>query len=317
MAHHDGIYLSMAQFLSHDSKQPTWVRLLVFGTAFASILVLANLVMAVGRFIKRQRMLAAVPAAPGGDFVLGHVIPLLNAPRHGKGAWDLMEDWVNAKGRLVRFRILGTHGVVVSDPVAVKRIFQTKFKVYAKDLNMSYHPFLPILGTGLVTADGDLWQKQRLLIGPALRIDILDDIVGIAKRATDRFSAKLQQYKGTGQPIHVEEEFRLLTLQVIGEAILSLPAEECDRVSLADCLADRCSSCTSTQATAHRRVGHSQSSRKDTSSMHGNTQLCPAVISCPCSLLLPSSWHGKPPSSQQLQLELLHVHVIGKHCGSW
>jgi hypothetical protein len=31
--------------------------------------------------------------------------------------------------------------------------------------------------------------------------------------------------------VHLEEEFRLLTLQVIGEAILSLPPEECDRVS--------------------------------------------------------------------------------------
>ena len=30
--------------------------------------------------------------------------------------------------------------------------------------------------------------------------------------------------------VDMEEEFRLLTLQVIGEAILSLPPEECDRV---------------------------------------------------------------------------------------
>lgn len=28
----------------------------------------------------------------------------------------------------------------------------------------------------------------------------------------------------------MEEEFRLLTLQIIGEAILSLPPDECDRV---------------------------------------------------------------------------------------
>lgn len=28
----------------------------------------------------------------------------------------------------------------------------------------------------------------------------------------------------------LEEEFRLLTLQIIGEAILSLPPDECDRV---------------------------------------------------------------------------------------
>lgn len=38
--------------------------------------------------------------------------------------------------------------------------------------------------------------------------------------------------RGTGEVVHLEEEFRLLTLQVIGEAILSLPPEECDRVSL-------------------------------------------------------------------------------------
>jgi hypothetical protein len=36
--------------------------------------------------------------------------------------------------------------------------------------------------------------------------------------------------RGTGEVVHLEEEFRLLTLQVIGEAILSLPPEECDRV---------------------------------------------------------------------------------------
>jgi hypothetical protein len=38
--------------------------------------------------------------------------------------------------------------------------------------------------------------------------------VGIAKRATDRLSTKLQQYRGTRKPVSIEEEFRLLTLQV-------------------------------------------------------------------------------------------------------
>jgi hypothetical protein len=33
--------------------------------------------------------------------------------------------------------------------------------------------------------------------------------------------------------VDMEEEFRLLTLQVIGEAILSLPPEECDKVGSA------------------------------------------------------------------------------------
>ena len=42
---------------------------------------------------------------------------------------------------------------------------------------------------------------------------------------------KLTAAKRSGKAIDMEEEFRLLTLQVIGEAVLSLPAAECDRVS--------------------------------------------------------------------------------------
>ncbi|GFH17720.1 uncharacterized protein HaLaN_14410, partial [Haematococcus lacustris] len=141
-----------------------------------------------------------------------------------------MEEWIKMRGPIVRYRILNTQGVAVCDPAALKRVFQTGQKVYNKDLGLSYKPFLPILGSGLVTADGELWQKQRLLIGPALRTDILDDIIPIARNATERLCKKLAGQRGTGQPVDVEEEFRLLTLQVIGEAVLSMEPEECDRV---------------------------------------------------------------------------------------
>ena len=103
--------------------------------------------------------------------------------------------------------------------------------MYDKDLDFSYGPFLPILGTGLVTANGALWQKQRLLMAPALRVDMLDAIIPIAKNATDRLTKRLQQYKNTAAPVDMFEEIRLLTLQIIGEAILSLAPDECDRVS--------------------------------------------------------------------------------------
>lgn len=171
------------------------LRLAVFAAAFAATLVVAQLIRAVGGFLRISRAMQVFPCAPGGDAILGHVVPLLKAPKTGRGAWDIMEDWSKAKGPIVRFRVLGTQGLVVSDPMMLKRIFQTRFKIYAKDLTMSYHPFMPILGTGLVTADGDLWQKQRLLMGPALRVDILDDIVGIAQRCADRLGDKLEQHR--------------------------------------------------------------------------------------------------------------------------
>lgn len=63
------------------------------------------------------------------------------------------------------------------------RAVQTKQRLYEKDTNFSYYPFMPILGTGLVTANGSLWQTQRLLIGPALRMDMLDEVGFRACRA--------------------------------------------------------------------------------------------------------------------------------------
>ena len=48
-----------------------------------------------------------------------------------------------------------------------------------------------ILGTGLVTSEGALWNKQRTLISYALRVEILDDIVDIALRAVERLVRKL------------------------------------------------------------------------------------------------------------------------------
>ena len=67
--------------------------------------------------------------------------------------------------------------VIVGSAEGLKRVFQTNQRNYVKDLDFSFHPFLPILGTGLVTAQGKLWQQQRLLMAPTLRVDVLDDVV--------------------------------------------------------------------------------------------------------------------------------------------
>jgi cytochrome P450 len=143
--------------------------------------------------------------------------------------WEHMYRWVTDKS-LVKFRVAHRTGIIVGDPAGLKRVFQTGYKRYDKDLDFSYGPFLPILGSGLVTANGAHWQKQRLLMAPALRVDMLDAILPIALRAVERLSEKLDKIKGKGVAVDIEEEFRLLTLQVIGEAILSLGPEECDEV---------------------------------------------------------------------------------------
>jgi beta-ring hydroxylase len=59
---------------------------------------------------------------------------------------------------------------------------------------------------------------------------VQDDVIRIATAAVDRLTDKLSGAADRREIVDMEEEFRLLTLQVIGEAILGLPHEECDEV---------------------------------------------------------------------------------------
>ncbi|GAX81794.1 hypothetical protein CEUSTIGMA_g9222.t1 [Chlamydomonas eustigma] len=215
-----------------SERPPVHVASTVISSLLA-IFLIGKLLSFSQAFMYRSRVLKAVPTAPDGNWIVGHVIPMVTCVNRGMGAWDQISYWVTKaqdKTKLIKFRILDTHAVAFSDPVGLKRVFQTHYKIYEKDLKLSYHPFLPILGTGLVTSDGDLWQKQRTLMGPALRVDVLDDIITIAKDSVDRLCAKLRPLQGSGRAVDMNEEFRLLTLQVIGEAVLSMAPEECDKI---------------------------------------------------------------------------------------
>lgn len=201
----------------------------VLGAVLAAYVV-TSILHGITSFISTSRALASIPTAPGGSWFLGNAIALaVNSP------WEKMNEWVLADpSGIIKVRALNTYLVIVGSPQGMKQIFQTKQRDYGKDVNLSYQHFLNILGagptSGLVTAEGEHWRRQRSLMGPTLRTDILDAVIGIGKRAADRLSQKLEVHRASGQVVDMEEEFRLLTLQVIGEAMLSLPPEECDEV---------------------------------------------------------------------------------------
>ena len=49
---------------------------------------------------------------------------------------------------------------------------------WSEDIDFAYAPFLEVLGTGLVTSGGDQWRAMRGHISKALRVEILDEIIG-------------------------------------------------------------------------------------------------------------------------------------------
>lgn len=224
----------MTDLLATLHASPQNVVLLAVGLLLLTLItkLLLSCISQMHSYFRIQSGLAAIPLAPGHQPLLGQAISLLKGT-----AWDIMHDWLlTSKQPILKYSVLGKQGVVVGDPASAKRIFQTHQRVYDKDLYWAYYHFLDILGTGLVTANGSLWQQQRLLIGPVLRQEMLDEVIGMARSAVDRLCAKLETLRG--EVVNMDDEFRLLTLQVIGEAVLSLPPEECDKVMGTMCLHD-------------------------------------------------------------------------------
>lgn len=162
-----------------------------------------------------------IPSPNGRNLpFLGHALMLL-----GGSPWDKMRFWA-AECKVVQFNLMGQRVVFTNEPKLLKRFLLTNQRNYKKDIDMSYKPFMCLLGNGLVTAEGEHWRKGRLLLSTALRIDILDDIPHIAIAAFNRLKAKMEK----GDVVDLNEEYRHLTLQVISEAAVSFTPEEGDRV---------------------------------------------------------------------------------------
>ena len=165
-----------------------------------------------------------IPAVSGSIPFFGHVFEMM------KGSpWDVMTRWVMKYGMIYKFHLFGSDCICVSDPALLRIILQTNYLNYKKDLEWTYKPFMTLLGSGLVTADGKNHLRQRTLLSHPLRVEILEEIPHMALKAIQRLSRKLGKAADEKMTVEMAEEFRHLTLQVIAEAILSLSPEESDK----------------------------------------------------------------------------------------
>ena len=204
-----------------------------------------------------------IPYVSGGLVFFGQAFVMLQG-----NPWDSMAKWVTEFGKVYKIHLFGDNMICVADPEVLKVILSTKLSIFKKDTKWTYKPFLVILGNGLVTADGLDHRHQRKILAKHFRTDILDFVPQMALEAFQRFVIKLNKTKSQNNfilnndnnktttttstttsnknqfslvnhewnkllikntnVIEMGEEFRHLTLQVIAEAILSLPPEESD-----------------------------------------------------------------------------------------
>jgi cytochrome P450 len=110
---------------------------------------------------------------------------------------------------------LGTHCVIVLDADIVKDILFARYGTnpqYLKKLRV----LIPLVGKGLVTLEGEDWQRHRRIIHPSFQPKFVkESLDAVVPRTVDRFITSWK--KAEGREIDVGTHLSNLTLDIIGK----------------------------------------------------------------------------------------------------
>lgn len=157
--------------------------------------------------------------------------PAWPGPRGRLLAGSLQEAWNDPlrlflegraeHGDYVRFRFGPLDYHLVSDPAGIHRVIVENHRNYEKSVN--YAGLKLVLGSGLVTSEGELWRRQRRLVQPAFHRESLAAFVEIFARCTDELSRRWAERAERGAfRANLHEEMMALTFRIVGLSLLSV-----------------------------------------------------------------------------------------------
>lgn len=108
--------------------------------------------------------------------------------------------------------------VIVRGPEAVRRVLVSNQDNYGK--SNQYELLEPVLGRGLVTSSGELWQRQRKLVQPMFAkrhlAPFADHMAAAAGDALDRWEAQ----RAEGERVEISSEILHIGLDTVGRALV-------------------------------------------------------------------------------------------------
>jgi cytochrome P450 len=110
-------------------------------------------------------------------------------------------------------------GYVVSHPQYVEQVLATHYRRYTKGFGLDRVKVL--LGNGIMTSEGEFWKKQRRMIQPAFRSQVLDHLQGSIQQTNQQLLKKWQTRWQADEAIDLTQDVSELALSFILKAIFS------------------------------------------------------------------------------------------------
>lgn len=152
---------------------------------------------------------AAHPPGPRGRFFLGSL------PDFAKDILGFFERSVAEHGDVVRVRLAaGREAILLNDPRHIETVLLTQRANFIKHTFFWQH-VTAIFGKGLLTSEGDFWQRQRRLAAPAFHPDRIASYGETMSRAADRHAAEWTD--GESRDIH--RDMMRVTMEIVAKTL--------------------------------------------------------------------------------------------------
>ncbi|MES2644268.1 MAG: cytochrome P450 [Myxococcota bacterium] len=149
----------------------------------------------------------------------------ISGPLREKNTIKLLVDLSREHGDTIHFKFLHREAWFFSHPDDIQTILQDRPLSFLRGDSHQTVPIKPILGDGLVTTDGEMWQHQRKVVRPALAQVALGRMDEVMVAAADRMLDRWELRARTGQPIELLQEIQELTLRITCEVLFGYTLE--------------------------------------------------------------------------------------------
>ncbi|QOZ22448.1 cytochrome P450 [Bradyrhizobium sp. CCBAU 51753] len=151
------------------------------------------------------------PRAPDNMTAFGRMRAMRNSPIETWGARAYQED-------IVQGRFFGRASFILNTPDAIRHVLVDNFENYTRT-PAGIRVLRPILGEGLLIAEGRAWKHQRRTLAPAFTPRAVTSLVPYMVAAVDETIAKLKA--ATDGPVDLREVMQRMTLEIAGRTMFS------------------------------------------------------------------------------------------------
>jgi cytochrome P450 len=131
-----------------------------------------------------------------------------------------METWGQRayEEDIVKGRFFGRSSFILNTPDAIRHVLVDNYENYTRT-PVGIRVLRPLVGEGLLIAEGRTWKYQRRTLAPAFTPRAVTPLVPHMIAATDETIAKLQG--SCGVPVDLREAMQRMTLEIAGRTMFS------------------------------------------------------------------------------------------------